>query len=43
MLHQGLQVNVQESRPGAPGALRNLYLSARPVEVYPVIRQALRR
>ena len=43
MLHQGLHVSVQQSRPGAPGALRSLYLSARPVEVYPVIRQALRR
>ena len=43
LLHQTIEVSVQQSRPGAPGALRSLYLAARPVEVYPVIHQILPR
>jgi hypothetical protein len=43
MLHQAIQVSVQQSRPGAPGGLRSLHLAARPVEVYPVIHQVLPR
>ena len=32
-----MQLLVKQSRPNAPMATRNLYLQARPVEVYPVI------
>ena len=38
---QSLHLQVQQSRPVAPMATRDIYLTARPVEVYPVIHQAL--
>ncbi|KAK9905975.1 hypothetical protein WJX75_009955 [Coccomyxa subellipsoidea] len=43
LLHQSLHVQVQQSRPQVPMAMRNLYLAARPVEVYPVIHSILPR
>lgn len=36
-----MQLLVRQSRPKAPMATRNLYLQARPIEVYPVISALL--
>ena len=43
LLHQSLHVQVEQSRPNAPMAIRNIHLLARPVEVYPVIHSLLPR
>jgi hypothetical protein len=43
MLHQGVHLQVAQSRPQTPTNTRTIYLPARPVEVYPVIHNALRR
>ncbi len=32
-----MQLLVKQSRPNSPMATRNLYLQARPVEVYPIV------
>ena len=37
LLRRDVQLLVKQSRPNAPMATRNLYLQARPVEVYPVV------
>ena len=38
-----MQLLVKQSRPNAPMATRNLYLQARPVEVYPIVYALLPR
>ncbi|CAL8472009.1 g11551 [Coccomyxa elongata] len=43
LLHQSLHVQVEQSRPQAPMAMRDIHLLARPVEVYPVIHSLLPR
>ena len=41
LLRRDVQLLVRQSRPKAPMATRNLYLQARPIEVYPVISALL--
>ena len=41
LLRQDVQLLVRQNRPKIPLATRNLYLQARPVEVYPVVYSLL--